>query len=121
TEPDVWLTQAESFAGDNDFRRAFRAVFLAILLQLDQAGVIEFDRSRTNGDYLRLLRSRQLTALFEALRPLVLEFDVRWYGNKPTSEADYRRCLTEYGRIRELLVPHPADAAQPTVSATGEA
>lgn len=113
-EPDEWLRQAQQFAEANDYRRAFRAVFLGILLQLDKAGAIEYNRSRTNGDYVRLLRTRGLSALFEAFRPLVFEFDLRWYGNRATAEEDYRRCRQEYDRIRQLLAaPSPPNAALP--------
>ena len=102
-EPDEWLRQAQHFAEAKDYRRAFRAVFLGILLQLDKAGAIEYNRSRTNGDYVRLLRTRGLSALFEVFRPLVFEFDLRWYGNRTTAEEDYQRCRREYDRIRRLL------------------
>lgn len=112
-EPDEWLSQAQHFAGAGDYRRAFRAVFLGILLQMDKAGAIEYTRSRTNGDYVRLLRTRGFTALFEAFRPLVFEFDLRWYGNRATAEEDYRRCRREYDRIRQLLVAPPPNALQP--------
>lgn len=115
-EPDEWLRQAQQFAEAKDFRRAFRAVFLGILLQLDKAGAIEYNRSRTNGDYVRLLRTRGLSALFEVFRPLVFEFDLRWYGNRATAEEDYRRCRREYDRIRQLLAsPAPAHGAMPVV------
>ncbi len=112
-EPDEWLRQAQQYAAANDFRRAFRAVFLGILLQLDQAGAIEYSRYRTNGDYLRLMRMRGLSALFEAFRPLVFEFDLRWYGNHATAEEDYRRCRREYDRIRGLLVAPAPNTALP--------
>ncbi|MCW3095025.1 MAG: hypothetical protein JWL77_643 [Chthonomonadaceae bacterium] len=113
-EPDEWLRQAQHFAEQNDYRRAFRAVFLGILLQLDKAGAIEYNRSRTNGDYVRLLRTRGLNGLFEVFRPLVFEFDLRWYGNRATAEEDYRRCRREYDRIRQLLAaPSPSNAALP--------
>lgn len=114
-EPDEWLRQAQQFADAKDFRRAFRAVFLGILLQLDKGGAIEYNRYRTNGDYVRLLRTRGLMALFEAFRPLVFEFDLRWYGNRATAEEDYHRCRREYDRIRQLLAAPPQNAALPTL------
>jgi hypothetical protein len=112
-EPDEWLRQAQRFAEAQDYRRAFRAVFLGILLQLDKAGAIEYNRSRTNGDYVRLLRGRGFAVLFEAFRPLVYEFDLRWYGDRPTAEADYQRCRREYDRIRQLLAAPAPTAALP--------
>jgi hypothetical protein len=103
TEPEVWLQQAQRYAAEGDFRRAFRAVFLATLLQMDRAGAIEFDRARTNGDYLRALRGSGLRPLYEAMRPLSADFDLRWYGSHTTTQTDYQHCLNEYDRIRSLL------------------
>lgn len=113
TEPDVWLLQADRFARDNDYRRAFRSVFVAILLHLDRMDVIRFERSRTNGDYVRAVRGKGLTALMEVLLPLTLEFEVRWYGRRHTTENDYRRCVDQYNRIRTLSGPQPDAAVQP--------
>ncbi|HZP84138.1 MAG TPA: DUF4129 domain-containing protein [Chthonomonadaceae bacterium] len=102
-EPDVWLQQAQKYASEGDYRRAFRAVFLAILLHLDRAGAIQYDRARTNGDYLRALRGQRSRGLYEAMLPLSAEFDRRWYGHRATTETDYLRCLREYERVRELI------------------
>jgi hypothetical protein len=103
TEPDAWLQQALLFAEAGDYRRAFRALFLGVLLQLDHAGAIQYHRARTNGDYVGMLRGRGLAPLNEVFRPLVNDFDSRWYGDRQTSEADYVRCRQEYDRIRSLL------------------
>ncbi|HZT41710.1 MAG TPA: DUF4129 domain-containing protein [Chthonomonadaceae bacterium] len=102
TEPDEWMQQAQRYAAEGDYRRAFRAVFLAILAHLNRAGAIEYDRSRTNGDYLRMLRGKGLRALYDALRPLTVEFDIRWYGNRATAEEDYQRCRRAYEQVKQL-------------------
>jgi len=106
TEPDDWLHHARAFAAQNDFRRAFRAVFLAILLQMDRANAIEYHRARTNGDYLRLLISRNLSALASSFRPFVLEFEQRWYGERKTDLSDYQRALDAYDRMQRQLKEH---------------
>lgn len=103
TEPAEWLRQGLSYLDSKDYRRAYRAVFLAILLEFDRLGVIEFDRSRTNGDYLKLLKKADLSKSAELFRPLVLDFDLHWYGNVPTEESDYRRCLAAHDGILNLL------------------
>ena len=107
TEPNAWMQQAEDFASSQDYRRAFRAVFLAILLLLDQAEIVEFDRARTDGDYLRLVRRKNLNSLYHLLSPLVLEFDRRWYGRSETGPGDYRRIQQEFARVRELITEPP--------------
>ena len=120
TDPDVWLQQAQRYAADGDYRRAFRAVFLAVLMHLDRAGAIEYDRARTNGDYLRTLRSKGLGPLYEVIRPLAAEFDSRWYGSRTTGENDYRRCREMYDRVRQLsAAAASAEAARGPALAAG--
>jgi hypothetical protein len=121
TEPNAWLQQAQNFADGADYRRAFRCVFLAILLLMDQGGLIEFDRSRTNGDYLRLLRRKNLSRLYETLRPLVLEFDRRWYGQEATNERDYQRILQDFEHIRALMTEEASAAGAAGQTAAGRA
>jgi hypothetical protein len=93
-DPDVLAAAAKDLAAAGQLRRAYRAIFLAILLRLDKQGLIRFDRSRTNGEYLRSLRSRP--EIFTWMRPLTNEFDVRWYGERSVEEQDFRRALRAY-------------------------
>ena len=102
-EPNDWLEEAERCRAAGDFRRAYRAVFAAILLLFDQAGIILFQKSRSNGEYLRLLRGAERKALHDMLFPLVLEFDLRWYGEKPTDTEDVAAIRAEYDRMRERV------------------
>ena len=113
-EPSAWMQQAGVYADGGDWRRAFRAVFVAILLLLDQGGLIEFDRSRTNGDYLRLLRKKSIRQIYDLLDPLVLEFDRRWYGGAETGQEDYARIQQTYQLVRTLM----AEPASETAAAT---
>ena len=106
-EPEAWLRQSDQYAADGDYRRAFRAVFIAILLLLDRAGTIEFDRARTNGDYLKALRSNDLQQLFEKIRPLVRDFDYRWYGDETTTREDVRDVTKAFDEINRLLNEAP--------------
>lgn len=119
-EPEAWLQQAEVYADGEDYRRAFRAVFVAILLLLDQAGLVEYDRARTNGDYLRLLRRLNARQVYEILDPLVNEFDRRWYGRAETGYEDYARIQKTMARIRELLRDTAVPAGNTATAATGK-
>ena len=98
-DPDMWLTQAEEWAAQSDYRRAFRAVFLALLLQLDRAGALSYDRARTNGEYLRHLQQTRALPLYDALVPLAVAFETRWYGDTPTSAQDYQAIREAYKRL----------------------
>ena len=102
-EPNDWLREAEQRRANGDFRRAYRAYFLAILLKLDQAGIAPFERGRTNGEYLRVLRRADRNDLRDLLAPLILEFDLRWYGNKPTMAVDAAEMQNQFDCFSEIL------------------
>ena len=102
TEPDIWIQEATKYASSGDYRRAFRAVFIAALLHLSQEGRIEFGRSRTNGDYLGELRFRGYDSEYEILMPLTLDFDKLWYGDKSCQEIDYVTGFKHYQELKRL-------------------
>lgn len=112
-EPNDWLAEALRQQTTGDFRRAYRAMFLAILLKLDQAGIVTFERGRTNGEYLRTLRRADQSALYALLAPLVLEFDLRWYGDKPTTAEDAESMRGEYTRLGDLLAKEARKSEEP--------
>ena len=102
-DPDEWLAEARRLATNDDYRRAIRALFLAVLLLLDRDGIVDFTRSRTNGDYLRLLRTRGFDRLVETFQPFVLDYEVRWYGNRESAARDYERCILEFEVLKRLI------------------
>lgn len=101
-DPNVWLAQAEEWAQKADYRRAFRAVFLAILLELDRARLLSYDRARTNGDYLKQLQRAHNQPIFDLLVSLAAAFDARWYGDQATSAQDYQTIRAAHNRLPEL-------------------
>ncbi len=97
---DSLLALAEQQAGQGDYRRAFRLVYLAALIALDTGGVLRFDRSRTNWEYLRDLRAAGRADVYAALTPLTREFDQVWYGLAPTDAGQYARALAQYHALQ---------------------
>ena len=75
----------EAAVGGN-YRAAIRYRCLAVLLALDEANMLHFDRAATNREYL----FRAPGGLQEKLQPLLAQFDAVWYGNAGASEADWR-------------------------------
>ena len=104
---DSLLALAEAQAKAGDYRRAFRLVYLASLVALDTDGVLHFDRSKTNWEYLRALRTAGRGDVYAALTPLTREFDQVWYGFAPTDASQYSRALAQYHALRAV----PAGAA----------
>ena len=102
------LALAEQQAKAGDYRRAFRLVYLAALVALDTGGVLRFDRSKTNWEYLRALRAAGRGDIYAALTPLTREFDQVWYGFAATDASHYARALAQYQAL--LAVPQAAAA-----------
>lgn len=96
-DPEAWAARARQLGAAGEFRLAYRAAFIFLLLTLDRAGVVRFDKARTNGEYLRILRSRP--AILHLFRPIASEFDARWYGGHSVEESDFARCLDAASRI----------------------
>jgi len=112
-DKDSLLALAEQQAKGGDYRRAFRLVYLAALVALDTGGVLRFDRSKTNWEYLRALRTAGRSDVYAALTPLTREFDQVWYGFAPTDASHYARALAQY----QALLAAPQAAVQEAVRA----
>lgn len=97
-EPEELIEAARRHAEIGDWRAAYRSAFTATLVRLDRLGAIRFERHRTNGDYVRALRSRP--SLHSLFRPAAREFDARWYGRMSVSAEDYERMVAVYGQVR---------------------
>ena len=118
-DKDSLLALAEEQAKSGDFRRAFRLIYLAALVALDTGGVLRFDRSKTNWEYLRALRAAGRSDVYAAMTPLTREFDQVWYGFAPSDSSQYARAKAQY---QALLAAAPeqtgtqAENAAKTVS-----
>jgi len=111
------LGLAEQQAKAGDYRRAFRLVYLASLVALDTGGVLRFDRSKTNWEYLRALRAAGRGDIYSALTPLTREFDQAWYGFGLTDASHYARALAQYQAL--LAAPQAATAPPAAQGAKG--
>lgn len=95
------LKHAQETSRAGDYRSAVRWLYLSSLLTLDERGLLHYDRTRTNREYLRSIGSAP--ELAHSLRDIVDVFDRVWYGfqpiDAPTFE-QYVKRVTELRRIR---------------------
>jgi len=94
TTAQAALTQSEIAVTSNNFRDALRFLYLSAILHLQERGILTYDKSLTNLEYLHTLQAH--TELQEALRPVIQVFDDVWYGYKPCNAdtiANYRELL----------------------------
>ena len=88
------LARAETAEASNDFRSALRYLYLSAILHLQERGVLPYDKSLTNREYL--YQTREDINLQATLGPAVTVFDEVWYGHKPCNAetvAEYRDLL----------------------------
>lgn len=120
-DAQTWLHQADGLAQANDWKRAYRAVFVAALMHFEAADILAFARGRTNGEYWQAVRSSTPKPVSDTFRTFVLGFDSRWYGNAATTEADYKESLALYERIQKgLAAAQSAASSAPTAQPIAE-
>ena len=88
------LARAETAEAASDFREALRYLYLSAVLHLQERGVLPYDKSLTNREYLH--QAQVDTDLHAALGPAITAFDEVWYGHKPCDAetvANYRDLL----------------------------
>jgi hypothetical protein len=81
--------QADAMAKNGDFVDALRHLYAALLLSLDQKGVLEYSRSRTNREAERILREILSQAFREDFSQLNSLFEEKVYALQPCSPEDY--------------------------------
>ena len=94
TTAQAALTQSEIAVTSHNFRDALRFLYLSAILHLQERGMLTYDKSLTNLEYLHTLQAH--SELQEALRPVIQVFDDVWYGYKPCNAdtiANYRELL----------------------------
>lgn len=79
--------KADELSRAGDYRHALRYLYLSALLLLDERGLLRYNRTQTNREYLRQVRSRP--DLSEHLKFVVDTFDRVWYGFQPINESSY--------------------------------
>lgn len=97
---DKALNEAEALSKVGDYRMAVRYLYLSALLILDEHGLVRYDRTRTNREYLRTLSDRP--ELASTLREVVHVFDRVWYGFRAVDHATYSRFEAQVRTLKEM-------------------
>ncbi|HEX6937954.1 MAG TPA: DUF4129 domain-containing protein [Longimicrobiales bacterium] len=95
---DEWEARARAAAGAGRWREAVLALYQALLLRLDAAGVVRYDPSKTPGDYRR--EARRAPDARRVLDAFLRPFEPVAFGGRAADEAVYdalRRAVGEAG------------------------
>ncbi|MHC1782459.1 MAG: DUF4129 domain-containing protein [Anaerolineaceae bacterium] len=90
---------AQGSAGEGDHRQAVRYLYLSALLLLEERGLLRYDRSRTNREYLNSIHEH--TRLVPLLRNVIDVFDRVWYGYRPIDANGYEEYVEQVERLKE--------------------
>lgn len=83
-----------------DYRLAYRYLFLNLLQQLNQKSIIEWNKNKTNFDYFQEISVGPIKNLFKELSNI---FNVIWYGNYPINALQYSQAKTEFNQVTQLI------------------
>jgi hypothetical protein len=106
-DAEVVLARARQAAAAGAYREAIRHLYLSLLLKLDLAGLLSYQPSKTNWEYLRALRAEGKLPTGE-VASLTHIFDRKWYGGEQAAVSDYHQCEQLFSRV---LAQAPAGRA----------
>jgi hypothetical protein len=95
----VWLQQAQEYRRQGDYQQACRALYLAMLQRLDDAGIITGQPSRTDGEYRQLLQNLPQYQRYLVLLNL---HEQQWFGGVSATEEDFQRCFKVFQELDKL-------------------
>ena len=95
-------TRADQSAAEGDYRSAIRYRCLAVLLALDEAGMLVFDRTATNREYL----FRAPGPLHDDLQLLLTRFEEVWYGNSDTNAEEWAQYTARAIAVESQITLH---------------
>ena len=97
------LSKAQAMSNSGDYRMAVRYLYLAALLQLEERGLLRYDRSRTNREYLRDINRSgmaQFPRLSDNFAEVVEIFNSVWYGYQPLDQTSYENYSVRVAKLR---------------------
>ena len=93
------LARAQQLSRSGDYRAAVRYLYLSTLLILDERGIMRYDRSKTNREYLRSVAD--LPELSKPLGDVIEVFDNVWYGHHELGEDSFEHYSKRVEELKE--------------------
>lgn len=94
------IKKARAFSEDGDYRNAVRYLYLSSLMFLEERGVLRFDLSRTNREYINDFSHRP--EVVGLLGEVIEVFDRVWYGYQPIDAKAYAEYLDHVEHLKNV-------------------
>jgi len=96
---EVAFKRAQTLSQGGDYRSAVRYLYLSALLIMDERGVLRYDRSKTNREYLRSVA--ESPELAEPLEEVIDVFDDVWYGQHSLEDDTFKHYSERVEELKE--------------------
>jgi hypothetical protein len=93
----LWLERSQEFYRQGNYREACRCLYLAILQHLHDTKLIPHKFSRTDGEYLKFLRSTVTPV--QPYETLITTHEQLCFGNAEILPENYQQCQQAYQEI----------------------
>ncbi len=90
---DTWLTKSKQFQQQANYRQACRCLYMAMLQQLNDNGIIPHQASRTDGEYLQLIQQLPQTQPYQLL---LMTHQQLCFSTAPVSSSLFEECQQAY-------------------------
>jgi hypothetical protein len=102
-----WVQRSQVYQRQGNYREACRALYFALLQRLNETQVVPQQTSRTDGEYLELLRNLPESQLYQLL---ITTHEQLCFNNAPVSSELLQHCQQAYQAIDRQVSPrsHPA-------------
>lgn len=97
SQTETLLEKAERLG---DFTTAVRLQYLALLKQLQELGMIQYQRDKTDREYRREMDKTELGDVFSEI---TIDYARNWYGQYPLDRLSYRLVAERFERLRNHL------------------
>jgi hypothetical protein len=100
--PAALWQQADELARQGEFLEAVRRLYLAVLALLHRSRLIRYEKTRTNGEYIRQVRraADAPEGVHAAFGNLTGMFDQKWYGDRACDGPEYGACRELAEQVR---------------------
>lgn len=102
---ETWAGLADELAARGEYREAIRHLYLALLSRLHRDGVIDYDPTFSNWEYLFAFKGS--SSAKTAFKELTRRFDFAWYGKLGVDALAW----TMFRQITEPLLAPPTEGA----------
>ncbi|MGB3204593.1 MAG: DUF4129 domain-containing protein, partial [Crinalium sp.] len=95
-----WLKRSQTFQRQGNYAEACRCLYMAMLQQLNDSGIVPHQPSRTDGEYLQLIQDLPQYRSYETL---LTTHQKACFGNTEIRAVEFEQCQQAYRAISDYL------------------